>query len=438
MITVIKVFLFILSIILLLSSSIINTKIIRPKVNSIMSYRLKTFCNIIVVSLLFDLFFFLSIWMLTFYFAWEIFLIVLIIDLVPSIIISLMHSSENARDIEVENALLPQLTRPLFNLLFLLILLGLGIFMFIFEGIIYFEVEVITTSQIMKIISSLFIISSISLLLIYSIQIASTLSPLIGTRTRRNNILSGANSLFRFTLVLFFILWANGINLFDPIFVLFGIEFYWFYIAIAISLLLFFCSTIFFTVGERRRKNIELEFLKKRTTILSELEDSIDLQNINESKIRLNTIIESLDTQKNDLQRIIDNKYDKVTDPLIIEAIKEVVLEKQDDEVTLEDELKETISSMESNTLEHIDFINKLIQEINFCINSSQESDCLVFRNQISSNIIIIKQAYKQTDTRPAVAFKWTAIMGLFWTVTSSLLNVSLSSIFEEIVSTVI
>ena len=403
-----------------------------------MSYRLKTFCNIIVVSLLFDLFFFLSIWMLTFYFAWEIFLIVLIIDLVPSIIISLMHSSENARDIEVENALLPQLTRPLFNLLFLLILLGLGIFMFIFEGIIYFEVEVITTSQIMKIISSLFIISSISLLLVYTYQTASTLSPLIGTRTRRNNILSGASILFRFTLVLFFILWANGINLFDPIFVLFGIEFYWFYIAIAISLLLFFCSTIFFTVGERRRKNIELEFLKKRTTILSELEDSIDLQNINESKIRLNTIIESLDTQKNDLQRIIDNKYDKVTDPKIIEAIKQVVLEKQDDEVTFEDELKETISSMESNTLEHIDFINNLIQEINFCINSPEKSDCRLVKNQISSNLITIKQVYKQTDTRRAVAFKWTAVIGLFWTVTSSILNVSLSSFFEEIVSTVI
>lgn len=399
---------------------------------------MKAFCNIIATILLYNLFLFLSIWVLTFYFAWELLLMIFFIDLVPNIILLLMYSSENAREIEIENTLVPFVIPPLLNIVFIFIIAGLSIFLFVFEGIIYFEVEVITAMQTMKIISSIFVISSILLLITYFYQIISTLFPQFGTRTRRNNILSGAYILFRFTFILFFILWANGINLYDPIFVLFGIEFYWFYLAIAISLLLFICGTILFSIGERRRKKIELEFLKDRTRILSELEDSIDLENINETKTKLNNILESLDTQKNYLQKITDVSLQNLTNPSIIDVIEKVVLEKQDGEEKLEDEVEKAISSMNNNTLEHIDFIDKLIQNINFCINSPQETDCFIFKNQISTNLSNIKQAYKQIETRKIVGFKWTATFAIFWTVTSSLLNVSLSTILEGLVSSVL
>ena len=115
------------------------------------------------------------------------------------------------------------------------------------------------------------------------------------------------------------------------------------------------------------------------------------------------------------------------------------MLEKEYDKLSLEDEVKKAVNLMESSTLKQINFIEKLIDDINFCIESSQPTDCFNFKHQISSKIMTIEQAYAATESRPNVGgIKWTVLLGFLWTATSALLNVSLSSVLENIATIIV
>jgi len=190
--------------------------------------------------------------------------------------------------------------------------------------IIFFTPQIYENKNFLKIyILVTFFVITIYYIINSIIAISNIYSEKIESTTRRIYIEKAAMGIFRLSFVSYLILWMFDINLLDPIFTINQLDFYWLFLVLGITIILFLISLIIYRQGEQRSLKNETKYIDELLTIYQDVKKIIRVKDLKKTKKSLTKINKLL------LQRI-NSGYESIHKNTV-EIFKE--LKEQDDDI---------------------------------------------------------------------------------------------------------
>lgn len=395
--------------------------------------------------------FFLSILILTLYFPLEIFLFLLVVLLIPVLFLFIWRYSigtDSRREIKIQE-LIQEILRSeetiswirKYNILRPII----GFLTYIIIGIIYFGIDVEPANQTIYLIAALFILYSFLVIVRVYESIPKALSSKITSFLRKEYVFMIAIGIYQLSFVALFVLWVFGIGLFDVIFLIIGIPFYWFYLVLLISLGLFLVTTIIYSIGEKRRNKIEEKFYEEQNEMLEKIINTIDIDKIGETKKGLDDLINYLYEKKVNLESLYKKELNILSNNDYLYWI-ELALDnnrtEKNTDTPSKDIVQKVFSIMKVYIVDHIDFFDTMVDNIRVHIDyMNQKTEVasnvklMGFKDQLQNNKNYNKLFLDKIKSRPTFNLRNFSFFGIIWTVGTAMLGISLSDILQMVAS---
>jgi len=277
----------------------------------------------ILVRLLFvySLIFLFGIWTLTQTWAWNIYLFILLVDLIGEISAYIfnwrigLYEKDYLEEYHQQKNL-ANFYSPRFSIFtkFSEILDGFifGTIIYVVIGVIYFNNSVETNLQTELIILVIVIILSNDLTsLLKSLHQSS--SSHVDDKLRYESLVTIGLFIYRFSFITYFILWILNIDIFDVLFSVGPVNFYWFYIVISIALGLFLLVMLIYRIGAKKRKEYKLGNLKNYDNLLHDINLLTNIENFTNSRKALEEYSKYAIKFYNNTAFILDSKIQLFT-----------------------------------------------------------------------------------------------------------------------------
>ncbi len=184
-------------------------------------------------------------------------------------------------------------------------------------AIIFFSPQIYDNPNFFKIyILVTFFVITIYYIIDSIIAISNIHSEKIESTTRRIYIEKAAMGIFRLSFVSYLVLWFFDINLFDPMFTINQLDFYWLFLVVGITIILFLISLLIYRRGEQRSLKNETKYIDELLTIYQDVKKIIEVKDLKKT-------IKSLTKIKKLLLQIINSGYESIHENAV-EIFKEL------------------------------------------------------------------------------------------------------------------
>ena len=422
------------------------------KVNKIKNLNLRFFGNTVGLQFITTTVnFFLSILILTLYFPLEIYLLILVVQLIPVLFLFIWFYSIGAdsfRELVIQELIQTNLANEeviskirKYNIFQII----LGILIYVIIGIIYFGIDVEPAKQTVYIIAALFIMGSSLVIVRILIAIPNALSPKITRDVRKDYVFMIAIGIYQLSFVTLFVLWVFGVGFFDVIFLIYGIPIYWFYLVLLISLGLFLITTVLYSIGEKRRNKIEAKFYEERNETLDKIINTIDIDKINETKEGLEDLIKFLIEKKANLE----SSYQKELNILLnndylyfLENVLDNIRTEKNKDTPSKDIIQNVISIMKVYTVDHINFFDTMVENLRVKIdymNQKAEVESkeklMEFKGQLQKDKKNNEKHIQGINNRSTFNLRNNSLFGIIWTFGTAMIGIPLSDVLQMVAS---
>lgn len=363
-----------------------------------------------------------TIWILTWMFFSELYLMLLLMNLTGILILAAMLwrigvlNNKGFSRLHLKE-LLTREEHP--NLQFLsnhfIALIG-----FISIAIVFYILFIMNVSLEIKakyIIVASYLLGSASLMTDLFVKTSILSSPGIDNELRMDFLAASFHSIYFFSFFIYFILWILNIPLSVKILVIGGFNIYLLLlIVLGIFALFTFLVVLPYSIGENRVKNEEIKYLEKRLELIKEIEKAVDLRDLEKSKVDLNAENEKILKESTSINEEILNKQ---------QYFKNLGYASPELTECLEDFFKPEISFMDSlrRYSEHITFTLK--SEISSAyVDLDKITDS--WGNSINEELVKVKK-------RHPLFWETISVASIIWASLSTFLGISLTDILKTL-----
>lgn len=375
-----------------------------------------------------------TVWILTWMFFLELYLMLLLMSLVGVIILALMlwrigalnnkgisrlHLKERVITKERQNIKILGKNSLELNLHNLALIIGLVDLVIIFYIFFIMNVSLEIMAKYIIVVSFLAHSSFIITQLFYKIPILS--SPRLDTELRMDYLATSFFGLFILSFFIYFILWALNIPLSLTILVIGGFEIHLlFMVFLGIFALFIFFLVLPYSIGENRVKNEEIMFLEKRVELVKEIEKIVDLTDFEKSKMLLNAENEKISKEYNSINEKINGEI----------SYKQQYYENLD-YTSLE--ITELLKAFFKHKLSYMDSLRRYGERITFTLKSETLSAYADLDNLTDHWKDIVNGELKEVKKRRPLFWKTISVALFIWTLLQTYLGVSLTDILETL-----